>query len=1357
MLNSIVQRTGRSAGLLFFFCFLLAASVVQAQEICNNGVDDDNDGYIDCYDADCAGNATCDTAFFFGGPTPSCQFSPSPSNFLMGEQWRTNVSTHPMDNRQTPVIGDIDGDGVPEVVGRQVSLANALYIFNGATGAHEVTINSPPTDAFLDAVAIADIDNDGFGEIVIIADGGSGRQMICYEHTGTQKWISSFGVGFSVDDDRWTPGIADFDEDGNPEIYAGNQVYSGVTGALRASAGPSASRGASPVSPNEAFSVAADVLPDPACADCQGLELVCGNTVFSVNLGTGVITPRTQIAGQGDGPTSLADLDLDGDLDAVVVSSVAGSGRVFAWDLQTNAQIGTTFQIDNATGAGANLTSAGGHPNIADFNGDGTLEIGLAGRHVYVVLDYNAGTNQLQELWSRPTNDNSERTGSSVFDFEGDGANEVVYRDQDTLYVLDGVNGNSKAAVPCPALTRYDYPVVADVDGNGETNIVCSCDEYIISYEPSSVPWVRARPVMNQHSYFVVNVNDDLTIPRELQDHSDLFPSNAPANRTLNAFLTQSTYLASSGLPTFAAADDSISLVNPITDMDYTFCTDGVNDLIGVAPTIFSVGTNPIPANTQVSFYNGSPFTPGGFFIDTTIITVAIPAGSSVQLPMKYLPDQGGTFELFMLVNDDGSIPPPLPGPTTSHNECDYTNNLDSISIFGCGNTAPVVDTFGIPTDTLWASTPEDQQVVICVSATDNQNDEHDVTAAVTLPMMGSVGGFGDADSCFTYTPNPSVSGQDTFVIVVCDNASFPLCDTTVIIVNIIPQNDPPIGVDDMATTPEEVPVTIAVLDNDSDPEGDPMNISIVMQPPNGMATVSGDSIIYTPNVDYFGPDTICYAVCDNGVPSLCDTAYVYIDVTPVNDAPIAVKDTLFTTAGVPIGVRPTLNDLSSDGPIFFVTILQGPSNGTFTQGGDSVTYTPDPNFLGSDTMTYMICDTVIPPLCDTGCIVINVLTQNNAPMAVDDFTSTTHGDSVTIAVQYNDSDPDGDGLTTFMIGCPPSNGTATISGANVVYTPNVGFLGNDTLCYILCDQPLAGPPFCDTAFVYITVTNDNNPPNAMDDFATTMHADSVVIPAQANDSDPDGNGTAITAIPCPPMNGSAYISGTGIVYTPNVGFVGIDTLCYLLCDIPPAGPPICDTGFVYITVTTTNQPPNAVDDAIMIAFGTSGTVDVLTNDSDPDSTDSLSAPTIITPPSNGSLLDNGNGSYTYTPATGYSGQDSFQYVICDNGVPPLCDSAWVYIDVGENPLMAVEIPDGFSPNGDDTNDNFFIGNIEQYPGNSLVIFNRWGSTVFEMGDYDNSWDGTWKGNVVPDGTYFYVLDLADGSEPRSGYIVIYR
>ena len=932
-----MKKVGQLGSIKRFFvlaALLFTFGINYAQEggapgNCGDGIDNDGDGYIDCYDGECAGSAACDLAIV-GKPVPDCSAVPSPSPvFSIKEKWRTNEAMYEMDNRQTPIVGDIDNDGIPEVIGKDKDVDNALYIFNGLDGSLERQINSPKTDLFLDAVAIGDVDGDGFGEIFIVArrDGNAAnenRRLFCYEHDGTEKWKSAEQIGYGNDADRWTPHLADFNEDGVPEVYLGNQIFNAATGARLVNGGSSGSKGASPASSDEPFPVAVDILADAACADCAGLELVAGNTVYVVDIAGGTLTEEVKITGFDDGLTSIVDLDRDGDLDVVVTSRedidpTAGTdnrGIVYAWDGQTNTQIGTTFQIDNATESpGSTETSAGGQCNIADFNGDGTLEIGLAGEHVYVVIDYDEGTDTFTELWSYETFDGSERTGSSVFDFEGDGSNEVVYKDENSLFIFRGSDGTVMEQIACGSGTRYDFPLVADVDADGQTDIICACADgpgngsnnssngYIIAFEATTDPWVKARRVLNQHSYFVVNVNDDLTIPRTLQKHNVGFPQANPTRYPLNAFLTQMTELTVDGTPSYKVPDPAITISDPSTDVTFSgTCGSGTIELDIL---VQNLGEEVLSRKMPFSLYRHDPADAGSGsqLIQTFTLGQNIQPGDEATITAS-ISDQGGiNFDLYIITNhaeSGGAGNAPATYPLTEADyessilECRPSNNKFSIpikSVCAVGISAKA-DEFTMNEDDGLTGN------VIVDNGNGVDSDPQGGTISVTTtpidaPVYGSLSLL--ANGNFTYTPNAHFFGLDQFTYELCDNGGD--CATTTVTITVNSVNDVPVANDDSPNLNEDDSFSGNVLTNDSYPDGElPQYVS---GPASGTLSWTGDgTYTYTPNPDFNGADSFTYQICDDGSPA-CDPATVTLNVANTNDPPSSADNIVSTNEDV--------------------------------------------------------------------------------------------------------------------------------------------------------------------------------------------------------------------------------------------------------------------------------------------------------------------------------------------------------------------------------------------------------------------------------------------------------------------------
>ena len=216
----------------------------------------------------------------------------------------------------------------------------------------------------------------------------------------------------------------------------------------------------------------------------------------------------------------------------------------------------------------------------------------------------------------------------------------------------------------------------------------------------------------------------------------------------------------------------------------------------------------------------------------------------------------------------------------------------------------------------------------------------------------------------------------------------------------------------------------------------------------------------------------------------------------------------------------------------------------------------------------------------------------------------------------------------------------------------------------------------------------------------------------------------------------------------------GSDTACIRLCDALG----FCDTVTLiyHVEEDTTGTPPvifEAVDDSITIRLNETILLDVLANDS----FRFLDTMYTTREPANGQAIINPDGTYTYIAQTGFCDEENpvtFEYVICEGSV---CDTATVSILI-ECFVSNLIIYDGFSPNDDGVNDSFRIEGIENYPGNTVRIFNRWGNRVFTQDGYKNEWSGTWDGrNILPDGTYFYIIDLGDGSDPLKGSLYIRR
>ena len=200
------------------------------------------------------------------------------------------------------------------------------------------------------------------------------------------------------------------------------------------------------------------------------------------------------------------------------------------------------------------------------------------------------------------------------------------------------------------------------------------------------------------------------------------------------------------------------------------------------------------------------------------------------------------------------------------------------------------------------------------------------------------------------------------------------------------------------------------------------------------------------------------------------------------------------------------------------------------------------------------------------------------------------------------------------------------------------------------------------------------------------------------------------------------------------------------------------------VNVFRLEQAPVANDDYDTTSYRTETIIPVLANDTDPQNSLNPASLKITSAPLNGTAyVDFDNYSVHYRPNEGFSGNEMFEYEVCN--AAKLCDNAKVYVLVTE---YLFRIPNAFTPNGDGINDFFEIIGIGLYPGNTITIVNRWGNKVYEAKNYgiDTNpvfWDGnanqgsTFLGNELPDGTYYYILDLGNGQNPISGSIYLDR
>ncbi|MEP5154213.1 Ig-like domain-containing protein [Planktotalea sp.] len=623
----------------------------------------------------------------------------------------------------------------------------------------------------------------------------------------------------------------------------------------------------------------------------------------------------------------------------------------------------------------------------------------------------------------------------------------------------------------------------------------------------------------------------------------DLDGNEIPVTITAGAGITtvgQTLDGDTQGLPTDAAQSALIEIAGPVGSVTIDYANTGTGEQeILVSDLLF---TTTDPNEDPVA----NPDT-ASTLEDTLLEDIDVlgndtdPDGDTLSVLSASAPN--GT----VTINGDGTLNyDPTPGftgvDTITYEISDGLGGTDTstvtVTVSAPANTAPTAndDTATATSEVLL------EDIDVLGNDTDPDGDPLDVTAATAANGTVTI----NADGTLNYISDAGFVGEDTITYTIDDNISG--TDTADVIVTVAaPANTAPTANDDTATATSEVLLEdIDVLGNDTDPDGDPLDVTAAVAA-NGTVTINADGTLnYVSDAGFVGEDTITYTIDDNI--SGTDTADVIVTVAaPGNTAPTANDDTAVATSEVLLEDIDVLgNDTDPDGDPLDVTAAVA-ANGTVTINADgTLNYTSDAGFVGEDTITYTIDDNISGT--DTAEVIVTVTaTPNDLPVANDDTaTATSEVLLEDIDVLGNDTDPDGDPLD--VTAATAANGTVTINADGTLnYISDAGFVGDDTITYTI-DDNISGT---DTAEVIVSVSAPvNEAPEGQPDLATTTAGVSVTVFPLGNDTDPNGDTLVITAASAP--NGTVTISPdqTNVTYTPDPGFNNdVDTITYTLSD----------------------------------------------------------------------------------------------------------------------------------------------------------------------------------------------------------------
>lgn len=522
-----------------------------------------------------------------------------------------------------------------------------LRMLNGRTG-EEIWSLRKASDASVGfsgtSVALGDLTGDGRMDIAAVTGEG---YVVVVDATGKVVMTSDKpipGAAATVGGFGWGGGlaIADMDHDGAPEIAYGHTVYTTKGGKL------TLLFGTSPNNQNTDLSFFVDL----DGASDGNLELVTGPKAIRAD-GT-TLWDRTSAI--NNGYPAVGDFDKDGKPEVVLVNA----GNLYILEGATGKTLLGPIKIPGA--------GSGGPPTVADFDGDKIPEVGVAMQNQYSVLEPDLAKKTAPVLWSAPNHDlSSSVTGSSVFDFEGDGRAEVIYNDECFLWVYDGPTGAVRFVGFTTSFTATEASIVADVDGDGRAEILMgsnradpSASGWRCNVAPWNAPdpatgrpawkppaggtaysgitvfgdaangWVGTRTLWNQHAYHVTNVCDDRDSACTGPNVYGSIPKDQQDNWTLPWLNNFRQNVQDKGI--FDAPDATVSLA--------VKCSTPVV----LEASVRNAGLASLPAGVEVGFYNVSK---GGVLVAKLTTSKLLFPGQTEVLTFTVPPTDGGRDDTY--------------------------------------------------------------------------------------------------------------------------------------------------------------------------------------------------------------------------------------------------------------------------------------------------------------------------------------------------------------------------------------------------------------------------------------------------------------------------------------------------------------------------------------------------------------------------------------------------------------------------------------------------------------------------------------------------------------------------------------
>ncbi|MCR9731830.1 tandem-95 repeat protein [Vibrio parahaemolyticus] len=554
------------------------------------------------------------------------------------------------------------------------------------------------------------------------------------------------------------------------------------------------------------------------------------------------------------------------------------------------------------------------------------------------------------------------------------------------------------------------------------------------------------------------------------------------------------------------------------------------------------------------------------------------------------------------------------------------------------------------------ATVVEDTPTIIKVLGNDTFEGDDQVVSLDTNngPANGTVSV--NPDGSVTYTPNDNYHGTDSFTYIVTSGG---VSESTTVSVDVTPVNDAPVAKDDIATTQEDTVVTIDVLPNDSDVDGDKLSIESASVPKEqGTVEVVNGKLVFTPAENFNGDAEITYTVTDG---QLTDEAKVTVTVNPVNDAPTIKVDAVESITEDAVNTDTVVAALTvrdTDTPEDQLAVsLENNSNGYFVLVGNEVKLTQagvdavnnDELNLKDLAISASVSDGVNPTASDSDSLVVNRV--NDAPTVENAIADQVLSeDFATYTIDLNDAFKDSDSALNFSVS-GNSNVLVSIENGIATITPTADWNGSETLTFTATDPSNESISQTVNFTVAPVVDIKADSTNVVEDTPT-------IINVLGNDTFEGADKVVSLDAENSPKNGTVIVNSDGTVtYTPDDNYVGEDAFTYI---VTSGG--VSESTTVEVNVTPVNDAPVAKNDISTTQEDTAVTIDVLSNDTDVDG-DKLSIQSATVPEAQGKV-EIVDGKLVFTPAENFNGDAEITYTVTDG---QLTDEAKVTVTV--NPV----------------------------------------------------------------------------------------